>query len=104
MLKIKDWLKSRENKQFEILDAIQTGRWIASVIRLSDGKIFNRGQIINRNDFKMFLHKFYEDKIHVNVNVSKELSPGVRVSEYGFQIAINEIETWNPKFDDDVER
>jgi hypothetical protein len=102
MLKIKDWLLGQK-KQFEILEVVSNRKLIKSIKRLNDGKVFERGTYFDRVDFRIFLFIFSEDQIHVNVSVTKKNSSGVVKNECGFNIPVNELETWIPKLEEDVE-
>ena len=59
ILKVKDWIKLRNNSQFEFI-----GVTTSQVKRLSDGVIFITGKC-QSSDMK--IDKFHEDMIHVTL-------------------------------------
>ena len=73
MLKVKDWLKSKNNEQFTI--AATCEEKIAIVRRLSDGQIFYVGDIITHLEgaTKFKIKSFSPDLIHVDVTFYEKI-------------------------------
>jgi hypothetical protein len=69
MLRVKDWLNSREEKQFEFIVGEYPG--VRTIKRISDGVIFYEGQLIKMMSIHIYILKFHSDMISVSIKMEQ---------------------------------
>lgn len=105
VLKIKDWFKFKNGKQFKPLMETVKGAMIVSAERFLDKQVFDIDQCIYRRDMtiknenkelKVFVVDFFQDHVHVNLRASTKMGEGRWFESECHTVEINSMEEMAP--------